>query len=373
MTERAARLSFTTAINSNGPEIIWPFLQTYRATDHFMRHTRFLSFILLLALSVTAANASQRLTPEAVEQATFTGRLPANDQTSPLLLKLEVLLDRAHFSPGQIDGRLGENLKKALAAYADAHGLSTGGSGKLSLTKEMISSLSSDTRPILTQYVLTDKDLEGPFTKHIPAKMEKMKGMKRVGYRDAKEAIAEKFHVSEELLGTLNPTISVSRVGQQIVVPNVLVDGSNGPVAKIEINKDRQTVKAYGPTGDLIAFYPATVGSEEKPSPVGTFKIVSIDRNPNYRYNPKYQFKDIKTKRPFTIGPGPNNPVGLVWIGLSAEGYGIHGTPDPSRVSKSESHGCVRLTNWDALTLASMVKKGVPVQFDDSSGSNASK
>jgi lipoprotein-anchoring transpeptidase ErfK/SrfK len=111
------------------------------------------------------------------------------------------------------------------------------------------------------------------------------------------------------------------------------------------------------------------VGSEEKPSPVGTFKIISIDRNPNYRYNPNYKFKGVKTKRPFVIGPGPNNPVGIVWIGLSADGYGIHGTPDPSRVSKSESHGCVRLTNWDALALASMVKKGVPVQFDGSTGS----
>jgi len=149
-------------------------------------------------------------------------------------------------------------------------------------------------------------------------------------------------------------------------------EGSNGPVTKIEVNKDKQTVKAYDQSGELVAFYPATVGSEEKPSPVGTFKIISIDRNPNYRYNPKYKFKGVKTKRPFVIGPGPNNPVGIVWIGLSADGYGIHGTPDPSRVSKSESHGCVRLTNWDALALASMVKKGVPVQFDDLPGSNGS-
>jgi len=264
---------------------------------------------------------------------------------------------------------MGENVTKAVAAYAEAHGLQTG----RPLTNEIISSLSADRRPILTQYVLTEQDLKGPFTKHIPAKLEEMKGMKTVGYRDIKEAIAEKFHVSEGLLAMLNPGIAITRVGQQIVVPNVLVDeGSKGPVSKIEVDKDKQTVKAYGPSGELVAFYPATVGSDEKPSPVGTFKIISIDRNPHYRYNPDYKFKGVKSKRPFDIGPGPNNPVGIEWIGLSAEGYGIHGTPEPAKVSKSASHGCVRLTNWDAVALASMVKKGVPVQFDDLPGSTAS-
>lgn len=333
-----------------------------------MRNLHVFSFILMLALSISTAHGSQRLDPQAVEKATFSGKLPANDHASPLLVKVEVLLDRAHFSPGEIDGKLGENVTKALAAYANAHGLPTGAT----LTNEIVSSLSADAGPILTQYVLTENDLKGPFTKHIPAKMQEMKGMKRVGYRDTKEAIAEKFHVSERLLATLNPGTSINRVGQKLIVPNVLSDESKGPVAKIEVDKDQQTVKAYSPTGELVAFYPATVGSDEKPSPVGTFKVVSIDRNPTYRYNPDYKFKGVKTKRPFVIGPGPNNPVGMVWIGLSSEGYGIHGAPDPSRVSKAESHGCVRLTNWDALALASMVKKGVPVQFDDSPGSNGS-
>ena len=333
-----------------------------------MRNMRVLSFVLMLAFGIPAAHGSRKLEPTAVEQATFSGKLPAHDQTSPLLVKVEVLLDRAHFSPGEIDGKLGTNVTKALAAYTHAHGLTTGAI----LTKAIVSSLLADTRPILTQYVLTERDLKGPFTKHIPAKMEEMKGMKKVGYRNAKEATAERFHVSEQLLAMLNPGISMDRAGQKLVVPNVLEDKSNGPVAKIEVDKDQQTVKTYSASGELVAFYPATVGSEEKPSPVGTFKIISIDRNPHYRYNPKYQFKGVKTKRPFVIGPGPNNPVGIVWIGLSADGYGIHGTPAPGRVSKSESHGCVRLTNWDALALASMVKKGVPVQFDDVPSSNAS-
>ena len=334
-----------------------------KAAADLLRKAHVFSSIMTLALSISVAHASQRLDEQTIEKATFSGKRSASRHTSPLLVKVEVLLDRAHFSPGEIDGNLGENVTKALTAYAGAHDLPA----DRPLTSEIMSSLSADTQPILTQYVLTESDLKGPFTEHIPAKMEEMKGMKRVDYRNAKEAIAEKFHVSERLLGTLNPGISFDQAGQQIVVPNVLVDESKGPVTKIEVDKERQTVKAYGQSGDLIAFYPATVGSKEKPSPVGTFKIISVDRNPNYRYDPKYQFKGIKTNKPFDIGPGPNNPVGIVWIGLSAEGYGIHGTPNPSRVSKSKSHGCVRLTNWDGLALASMVKKGVSVQFTNSS------
>jgi lipoprotein-anchoring transpeptidase ErfK/SrfK len=315
---------------------------------------------LILTLGISAANAAENLEMQAVENTAFSGELPTRDDASPLLVKVEVLLDRAHFSPGEIDGQLGENVDKALTAYADAHGLTTGAT----LTNEIVSSLSADTRPILSQYVVTEHDLKGPFTKHSPAKMEEMKGLKTVGYRNVKEALAEKFHTSERLLIALNPRTTINRVGQQLVVPNVLIDERKAQVARIEVDKGRQIVKAFGQSGELLAYFPATVGSEEKPSPVGTFKVVSVDRNPNYRYNPDYKFKGVKSKRPFVIGPGPNNPVGIEWIGLSADGYGIHGTPDPSKVGKSESHGCVRLTNWDAATLGSMVKKGVPVQFD---------
>jgi len=328
-----------------------------------MRYAQVLSFILMLAFNLPAAHGTQRLHPQAVEKATFSGKLPADDRASPLLIKVEVLLDRAHFSPGEIDGKSGDNVTKALTAYGEAHGLITGAP----LSKELVSLLSADTRPILTQYVLTEQDLNGPFAKHIPAKLEEMKGMKRVDYRNVKEAIAERFHASERLLAALNPGAPMRRAGEQIVVPNVLIDDNKQSAAKILVDKDLQIVKAYSQSGELLAFYPATVGSEEKPSPIGTFKIASIDRNPNYRYHPNYKFKGVKSKKPFDIGPGPNNPVGIVWIGLSADGYGIHGTPDPSRVSKAESHGCVRLTNWDAIALASMVKKGMPVQFDGSS------
>jgi lipoprotein-anchoring transpeptidase ErfK/SrfK len=134
-------------------------------------------------------------------------------------------------------------------------------------------------------------------------------------------------------------------------------------IGRIEVDKDRQTLKAFAPSGELVAFFPATVGSEEKPTPTGTLKVESADANPNYRYHPDYKFKGVKSKEAFDIKPGPNNPAGSFWIGLSAEGYGIHGTPNPSKVSKTESHGCVRLTNWDVSFLGKSVKKGTPVQF----------
>jgi lipoprotein-anchoring transpeptidase ErfK/SrfK len=136
-------------------------------------------------------------------------------------------------------------------------------------------------------------------------------------------------------------------------------------IGKIEVYKAIESVKAFDASGALVAYFPASIGSEEKPTPTGTLKVVSSNANPNYRYNPDYKFKGVKTKKPFDIMPGPNNPVGSYWIGLSAEGYGIHGTPNPSKVGKSESHGCVRLTNWDVAWLGKNVKKGTQVVFID--------
>ena len=135
------------------------------------------------------------------------------------------------------------------------------------------------------------------------------------------------------------------------------------PLASRLISKNDQILKLFGRDQQLLATYPATVGSTEKPAPSGRLKITGISRNPTYRYDPKYEFKGVRATKPFTIKPGPNSPVGLVWIGLSREGYGIHGTPDPSKVSKTASHGCIRLTNWDALSVASAVAKGTPVDF----------
>jgi lipoprotein-anchoring transpeptidase ErfK/SrfK len=171
--------------------------------------------------------------------------------------------------------------------------------------------------------------------------------------------------MSEELLAALNPGKHFDRAGETIAVVDTSGYPNAGKADRVEVDKRAQIVKLFDKSNALIAFYPATVGSEEKPSPSGTLKVTEIDRNPLYRYNPIYHFKGVHSRKPFTIKPGPNNPVGSMWINLSGEGYGIHGTPFPSKVSKSESHGCVRLTNWDAERVSQQVGKGTPVTFVD--------
>jgi len=134
-------------------------------------------------------------------------------------------------------------------------------------------------------------------------------------------------------------------------------------VERIEINKHERDLRAFDKDGHLVAFYPASIGSTAKPAPSGSFKVNRVQRDPAYHYDPKFHFKGVKARQKFAIKPGPNNPVGTVWIDLTAPSYGIHGTPNPDKIGKTESHGCIRLTNWDALALAAMVHKGTQVDF----------
>jgi lipoprotein-anchoring transpeptidase ErfK/SrfK len=320
----------------------------------------FAATILLGWLVFPALGAS--LDAAAINNAEYRSRPAAEDKIDAVVVKAQVLLDRAQFSPGEIDGKLGENAQKALRAFAEAKGLTS----DKALTPEVWTVLAGTSKDVaITEYKISDSDVKGPFLEKLPAKMDDMKGLKALSYTSPREAIAEKFHMSEGLLVALNPGKKFDRAGETIFVANVLNKQTKLTIGRIEIDKSRQTVKAFDPSGVLVAFFPATVGSEEKPSPSGSLKVVSADANPNYRYNPDYKFKGVKSKKAFTIKPGPNNPVGSYWIGLSAEGYGIHGTPNPSKVSKSESHGCVRLTNWDAGLLGRNIKKGTPVVFVD--------
>lgn len=314
---------------------------------------------LLTLTAVPALAAAMDAT--AIGSAVPSKKTLSKDKPTPAGVRLQVLLDRAHFSPGEIDGKFGENAKKALRAYAEAQQLPSSDE----VTDEIWKALQGGDRPLMTTYTIADKDVAGPFLRKLPAKMEDMKDIPKLSYTSPREALAEKFHMSEQLLAALNPGRHFDRAGETIAVVDTSDGGSAAPAKadRVEIDKVRQTVKLLDKSNALIGFYPASVGSEEKPSPSGTLKVTEIDPNPTYRYNPAYHFKGIHSRRPFKIRPGPNNPVGTVWINLSADGYGIHGTPSPQNISKGQSHGCVRLTNWDAERVAASVAKGTPVAF----------
>lgn len=327
---------------------------------------RAICVVLGLALAITPAAAAE-MTPDAINAAEPSKKTLSNDKPTPAGIRLQVLLDRAHFSPGEIDGRFGENAKKALRAFAEARQLPSSDT----VTDDVWKALRADERPVMTTYTITAQDAAGPFLNKLPSKMEDMKDIPKLGFTNSREALAEKFHMSEHLLAALNPGRHFDRAGETIVVVNA-TNAGEGALAKadrVEVDKVRQTVKLFDKSNALVGFYPASVGSEEKPSPSGTLKVTEINRNPYYRYNPDYRFKGVHSRKPFTIKPGPNNPVGTVWINLSAESYGIHGTPSPGKVSKAASHGCVRLTNWDAERVAGSVSKGTLVAFVDAPAS----
>jgi lipoprotein-anchoring transpeptidase ErfK/SrfK len=283
---------------------------------------------------------------------------PKGKNASIQIAALQVLLDRAGISPGVIDGRMGSNVDKAVAAYEEKFGTQLDATDAKSLAEQ----LDESGGPAIVSYTITEKDIAGPYLASIPEDYSEKAKLPAMSYTRVTEMLGERFHMDEDYLKSINPGADFNRPGTVVKVMSV---GANvtEPVARIIADKGREQVRAYDATGRLVAAYPSTIGSSDTPSPSGTVQVSRIAFDPNYTYNPKINFTQGSNKSILTIPPGPNGPVGTIWIALSKPTYGIHGTPEPSKIGKTNSHGCVRLANFDAQELAKLVKAGVTVEF----------
>ncbi|PNU04721.1 hypothetical protein A8V01_19175 [Novosphingobium guangzhouense] len=300
-----------------------------------------------------------------------------------LPMRAQVALDRAGFSPGVIDGKEGQSYKLALGGYQEARGLPR--TGKLDpATQQAL----FDGQPMAATrlVVIPEAFARGPFVRNLPTKTSQQAGFDRLGYRSLTEALAERFHTTPDTLVALNGHGTKIGAGTTVRVPAI----ANVPVAKIEgdergwsetlqtlgvagdqptaekivVDKSEGTLQAFDKDGKLIAQFPVTTGSGHDPLPLGRWEIKGTSRNPDYRYDPDLFWDANKNDTAKRLAPGPNGPVGVVWIDLSKEHYGIHGTPEPAKIGRTESHGCVRLTNWDAARLAQMIHAGTEVLFE---------
>jgi lipoprotein-anchoring transpeptidase ErfK/SrfK len=319
--------------------------------------------VFLLALLAPLGGHAQDVPPApALTQANAATARPVDlkaDASAPARLRLQVLLDRAQFGTGEIDARWGSNTERAIAAYQRARQLQDSGA----IDEATWKALNQDGEPVLIQYRLTAQDVGKTYTA-IPQDMMAQAKLPQLGYRSLQEELGERFHASPALLQALNPGADLTREGTSLWVPNVKA-AAPAKAASVVVDKSDLSVVLRDDKGQAYARYPASTGSEHDPLPIGRWKIKGVARDPDFQYNPKLFWDADPGHAKARVAPGPNNPVGIVWVDLDKPHYGIHGTPEPGHIGKTESHGCIRLTNWDAAALASAVAPGTPAVLQE--------
>ena len=352
-----------------------------------MQKTHLVNAFLLGTMAIAVAGAAVAQDPETRAKKAKPNDDPAAQR--PMDLKAEkfdgsvfhaqVLLDRAGFSPGVIDGMPGISFEAALKGFQEARGMQPTGQ----LDNSTRAALLQDRAPSVVRLRIAESDAQGPFTP-IPKEPEQQAKMERLAYRNLLEKLSEKFHTTPATIIALNDPRMALRAGTVLRLPNVLpasrnyegvkpdvaqtlsdlnVNAQQPKAERVVVDKSDKLVRVFAEGGRLIAQFPATLGSDKDPLPLGNWKVNSIAYNPPFKYQPQLFWDVEDTEKEQMLPPGPNGPVGVVWIDLNREHIGLHGTNSPETIKRAESHGCVRLTNWDAGRLTRMIGNGIPVVF----------